>query len=75
MKTNGLIIRITRPENRSGVLFTEVINDALGERNQQRSIKKKKRSKESLIMFKGLETNKKSVPREEESELTEVLVQ
>ena len=64
MKTNGLIIRITRLENRSGVIFTEVISDALGERNQQRSIKKKKKkkkktrklSKETLIKFKGLET-------------------
>lgn len=60
LKTNGLIIRITRLENRSGVISTEVVSDTLGERNQQRSIKKKKkqrkRSKESLIMFKGLET-------------------
>ena len=46
LKTNGLIIRITRLENRSGVISTEVISDALGERNQQRSIKQKKKKKE-----------------------------
>lgn len=49
LKTNGLIIRITRLENRSGVIFTEVVSDALGERNQQRSIKKKKKEKENGV--------------------------
>lgn len=48
LKTNGLIIRITRLENRSGVISTEVVSDTLGERNQQRSIKKKKNKEKGV---------------------------
>lgn len=46
----GLIIRRTdRLENRSGVIFTEVINDALGVDKSLREYKIRKRTKETLI--------------------------
>lgn len=45
----GLIIRTDRLENRSGVIFTEVINDALGVDKSLREYKIRKRTKETLI--------------------------